>query len=237
MRRRPGFPRGLALVFAIAIGAAAAWPAQDRLVADARAQNGPPQAEIADIVIDEGTGETINQDPAADSPDAAADAPTVPLEAFYGDWTGTGVAEDQDLAFFALMERDLDVQIVAVDGGFQVSWQTLIRSGEDTSDPERRLRVASLVFEPGDRPHLFRARSSGDLLAGETVSWARLHGQTLSVYQMTLNAQGGHELLIFDRQFEDLDDPDRLTVVFRRLTDGELIRVVRGRLSRDPAID
>ena len=227
MSRRPGFLLAVLLaLFVIAVLASAPPP------------KGPPRAIAAesaapDAVIDEGTGETVNEEEAGD-PDAAADAaPTVPLEAFYGDWAGTGVAEDEDAAFFALMARDLDVQIMPVEDGFRVSWQTLIRSGDDTSEPERRLRAASLVFEPGDRPNLFAAKTSGDLLAGGTVSWARLHGATLSVYQMTLNAGGGHELLIFDRSFEDLEAPDRLTVAFRRLTDGALVRVVRGRLDRE----
>ena len=185
-----------------------------------------------DAVIDEGTGEAVNEETGPTDDAAAEAAPTVPLDAFFGSWAGTGVAEDEDPAFFALMARDLDVQIAPVEGGFRLSWQTLIRSGDDTADPEQRLRATSLVFKPTERPNLFAAETNSDLLAGGTVSWARLHGQTLSVYQTTLNAGGGHELLIFDRSFEDPENPDRLTVVFRRLTDGDVVRVVRGRLDR-----
>ena len=58
------------------------------------------------------------------------------------------------------------------------------------------------------------------------MSWARVHGRTLSIYELTLNEHGGYELTSYDRMLTDLG----MELVFQRIRDGEVVRVVRGRL-------
>jgi len=167
-----------------------------------------------------------------DGPQAQTDAEaveTLPVEAFFGVWRGTGISEDKDQLFFSMSDRDMDVDIFGLGDGFRVRWTTVIRSG-DPDAPEVRRRSAELSFEPTDRAGLFRAAGSGNPLEGGTMSWARLHARTLSVYQMTLNQQGGFDIAHYDRT---LEDDATMSLVFRRLRDGEAIRAVRGSLTRE----
>ncbi len=160
----------------------------------------------------------------ATGPAAAQDR--LPLEAFVGTWSGTGIAEDDDSLFFAVTARDLDIVIRPEGDGFRIDWTTLIRSGGDPANPDVRRRSASLVLQPAGRPGLYRAPESGDPLQGGTMSWARIHGNTLSLYQLVLNEEGGYELTNYDRTLTDLG----MESVFQRIRDGEVVRVVRGRL-------
>ncbi|MCB9947736.1 MAG: hypothetical protein H6842_07895 [Rhodospirillaceae bacterium] len=157
-------------------------------------------------------------------PAAAQDR--LPLDAFFGTWSGTGVAEDDDSLFFAVTARDLDIVIRPHEDGFRIDWTTLIRSGGDPSNPDVRRRSATLVLRPAGQPGLYRGAESGDPLQGGTMSWARIHGSTLSVYELTLNEDGGYELTNYDRTLNDLG----MESLFQRIRDGEVVRVVRGRL-------
>ena len=156
-------------------------------------------------------------------PGRAADAP---IEAFFGFWQGNGVAENADSLYFAVTTRDFDVRIEPADGGFRITWTTIIRSGGDPNNPDVRRREATLTFRPSDRPDVFEATASRNPLEGGVMSWARIEENTLSVYQMTLNDRGGYELTSYDRTLSGVG----MELAFRRLRDGEEVRTVTGRL-------
>ena len=147
-------------------------------------------------------------------------------DAFYGTWQGTGIAENADSLFFAVTARDLDVVVEPVGNGFEIEWTAVIRGGGDPNNPDVRRRSSSLVFQPSGRPTVYIAEGSGDPLTGGSMSWARVHGRTLSVYELTLNDEGGYELTSYDRTLTDLG----MELIFQRIRDGEVVRVVRGRL-------
>lgn len=149
-----------------------------------------------------------------------------PLDAFFGTWQGTGIAENADSLFFAVTARDLDVSVQPDGDGFVVDWTAVIRSGGDPNNPDIRRRTAALSFRPGDQPSLYVAAGSSNPLTGGAMSWARVHGRTLSIYELTLNEHGGYELTSYDRMLTDLG----MELVFQRIRDGEVVRVVRGRL-------
>lgn len=157
-------------------------------------------------------------------PAGAQDA--LSIRAFAGTWEGVGVAENSDSLYFGVTTRDLNVTITPRDSGFQVHWTTLIRGGGLREDPDARRRESSLTFRPTDDPLVFEAQSSANPLTGGVLSWARLHGNTLSLYQMTLNDQGGYELTSYDRTLTGAG----MDFVFRRIRDGEPVRTVEGRM-------
>lgn len=158
---------------------------------------------------------------------APAAAETAPLDRFYGQWQGTGLADDADARFFAMGARDLDVRIEPSGDGFKLTWITLTRGG-NAANPEVQRREQSLTFDKTDRPFVFQAEDSASPLEGGILSWARLHDATLSVYQMALSETGGFELFSYDRTLTQ----DGMELVFRRLRDGDQIRAVHGRLNR-----
>lgn len=157
---------------------------------------------------------------------ARAQTDSVPIEAFAGSWEGTAVAENADSLYFGVTTRDMNIEIEPVNGGFRLFWTALLRQGGDPEDPDVYRRSAELVFRPAGEPNLFEAESSGNPLNGEVLSWARLHGRTLSVYQLTLNDEGGYELTSYDRTLTG----NGMELVFKRLRDGEPVRTVTGRL-------
>lgn len=153
-------------------------------------------------------------------------AQDLPISAFFGTWKGSGLAENADSVYFAITARDFDVVIEPDEDGFTITWTTIIHSGGAPADPDIRRRQATLTFEPSDQAGVFEAQDSDNPLEGGVLSWARISGDTLSVYQMTLNESGGFELTSYDRTLNSLG----MELEFRRLRDGEEVRKVTGRL-------
>ena len=119
--------------------------------------------------------------------------------AFYGTWTGSGVAENRDSTYFAVTQRDLDVVIKPIDNGFTVTWTTIIREGGNPAQPNVRKREQTRTFRPAPQGRWWRADESGDPLSGQSLVWARIEKQTLSVYQMTVLPNGSYETQQYDR--------------------------------------
>ena len=80
----------------------------------------------------------------------------LPIEAFAGHFEGTGIARDEVSKYFDETVRELAVTIVPEDGGFALSWSTVLRQGGDPDDPDVRENAHALFFEPTDRAHVFQ---------------------------------------------------------------------------------
>ena len=76
----------------------------------------------------------------------AASAQSLPIDAFYGHFQGSGVAENSDSLYFGVTVRDLDVRIGAEGTGFYVEWTSVIRGGGDPNNPDIRRRTQRDVF-------------------------------------------------------------------------------------------
>ncbi|HEY5608479.1 MAG TPA: hypothetical protein VIM38_09100 [Alphaproteobacteria bacterium] len=152
---------------------------------------------------------------------------TVAPAAFFGVFSGGGVAESEDSAYFGTTARDLDVTIRAEGNGFSVAWTSVIRQGGDPNKPNVRRKVTTRVFQPlAGRPGLYRAADSGDPIAGQEMSWARIRGATLTVYLMGIDPDGTYELQRYDRTV----GPGGMQLTFTRERDGEKVRKVTGRM-------
>ncbi len=157
-----------------------------------------------------------------------AGEPDPSLAAFFGRWEGAGRIEGGDDLFLAVAQRELYVRIEPTADGFSIAWSTLTRTGGTAETPEWKARATREQFRPGDRPGLFVGTASADPLTGGTMTWARLAGNRLSIYQLGLNEEAGFDLTSYDRTVAQ----DRMDLLFRRLRDGELVRTVRARLIR-----
>ena len=149
--------------------------------------------------------------------------------AFFGTFTGTGVAKNRDSIYFAVTVRDLDVRIhSAPQGGFKMTWTTVIRRGGDPARPDIRRKSTTKTLVPTGAPGRYRCTDSGDPLVGKQLCWARIHGYTLSLYLLAIDGEGTYELQQYDRTL--LGTGMKLT--FKRLRDGDEVRVVTGRLAK-----
>lgn len=149
------------------------------------------------------------------------------IKAFFGTFTGSGLADGDDAAYFGVTQRDLDVKIApTADGGFTVAWTTVLREGGDPKKPNVRKRATSMTFAPGPRPGLFHALDNGDPLAGGMISWARISRNTLVIRQLTVLEDGRHEVQTYERTLSG----SGMSLLYTRVLDGEQTRRVRGKL-------
>ena len=146
--------------------------------------------------------------------------------AFYGTWTGSGVAENRDSIYFAVTQRDLDVIIKPAGDGFTVSWVTVIRKGGDPAKPNVRQREQTLTFRQVGKGRVWRAAEAGDPFAGQAISWARIEKQTLTIYQMTVLANGAYEIDQYDRTLTGTG----MDLKFSLRRDREPVRTVSAKL-------
>ena len=146
--------------------------------------------------------------------------------AFFGTWTGGGVAENRDSIYFNMTTRDLDVAIRPLDNGFTVTWTTVIRGGGSVQDPNKRTRETVRTFRPAPTGRFWRCTEGGDALAGKELCWARITGQTMTIYQMTILPSGAYEIEQYDRTLSGTG----MDLKFTRLRDREPVRTVTGKL-------
>lgn len=157
---------------------------------------------------------------------AARAADNLPFEAFFGRFSGGGIASNEDSLFFAVTARDFDVTISPAGKGFRVEWTSVIRRGGTPEKPRIRRKSASKVLMPAGRTGVFHGITSGDPLKGKEMCWARIEGRTLSVFLMTVDDNGIYELQEYDRKLTG----NGMDLVFRSWRDGDRLRTVTGKL-------
>jgi hypothetical protein len=159
-------------------------------------------------------------------PGRAAD--DLSIEAFYGNFAGSGIARTDDSDYFGLTVRDFDVTIRPAPNGISVSWTTVIRQGGDPAMPNIRRKANSLNFVRTDRAGVFRAENAGDPLSGAPFAWARVAGQTFTVHSLVVLDDGGYVMQTYNRTLSDLG----MALEFISVRDGETARRVTGRLTK-----
>lgn len=147
-------------------------------------------------------------------------------KAFYGRFKGIGFTQNPSLSYFDFDQRDLDVQIGAVQGGFFVEWTTVIRTLDNAVSKRKTARV---VFEPSNRPNLFVERGVSPHLS-DGMSWASIAGSTLTVRLLTILEDGSYEIQSYDRTLTKTG----LLLFFKSDRDGAVTRVVTATLEKQP---
>lgn len=149
------------------------------------------------------------------------------IKAFFGTFTGTGLAKTEDSAYFGVTVRDLDVKIEAMGSdGFQAKWTSVIRSGGDPARPRVRKREAVLQFTPMGHDNLYRGTESGDPLDGKMMAWARINRNTLLMHMLQINDDGSYDFETYARTLSG----GGMELVYTRVRDGEAYRSVKGKL-------
>ncbi|MCC4240638.1 hypothetical protein [Thalassospira povalilytica] len=133
-----------------------------------------------------------------------------------------------------LQARDLDVTIAKTERGFNVDWATVIHK----ADGREKNVSLSIEFYSTERPDiygsamrsgLFGKRIPNDPLKGEPFFWARIVDKTLTIHALYITDEGGYEMQVYERK---LDEDGNMDLIFRRFRDGEQIRDVTGKLTR-----
>lgn len=160
----------------------------------------------------------------------AEDARRADISAFVGDYTGLAdvVSADGNTA-----SRNLSVTITRTGDGFTVAWSTA------TIKPagQNKEKTYEIMFLPSDRDGIFAAAMKRNLfghavqldpMKGEPFVWGRISGDTLTVYSLFVDDDGGYEMQQYDRTLVD----GGLMLEFSRLRNGENLRTVSTFLKR-----
>lgn len=154
------------------------------------------------------------------------------IDEFFGAYVGTARLEGT-----VETERDIIVSIEPARKGFSIYTSTVISNGPDRASPGVKWRAETQnfivtgmphLFEPLLRESMFARRRDPDLLAGDTLAWASLHGKTLGVYAMDVLEDGHYELRVFERTLTPLG----MDLKFTRYNDGQAVRQLVGTLAR-----
>ena len=158
----------------------------------------------------------------------SSEAKDLPLSAFFGSYSGTGLARNDDTDYFVLTIRDLDVTIQPAGKGFKIDWTTVIREGGSDDKPKVKRRSESISFKPSaSRPGLYVAEGNGTPPEGRAL-WAHIDAQTLSVNSLVVLEDGDFELHRYDRTLTDLG----MELDFLSFRQTGLARRVTGKLTR-----
>ncbi len=149
---------------------------------------------------------------------------------FVGDYSGSAQVLEPD---GGTVPRDLSVSIRVTKKGFAVRWTTVIHrpggaSKQSTYDIDFVPSARPGVFAAAMRKNVFGHAVQLDPMKGEPYVWARITGDTLTVYSLFVDADGGYELQQFDRSLA----PGGLELEFNRISDGERKRTIRAHLQR-----
>jgi hypothetical protein len=154
-----------------------------------------------------------------------AQAQNLPVDAFYGHYQGSGIAENEDSLYFGVTVRDLDVRIGPEADGFYVEWTSVIRGGGDPNNPDIRKRSARVAFSPSERPNVFISKAATNPMKDGLI-WARVLDQTLTVNVMRVNDNGSYIVQTYNRTLSGTG----MTLNFVNTADGEPLRQVEARL-------
>jgi hypothetical protein len=166
------------------------------------------------------------------APAAAAPAGTPPglsIDPYFGDWQGTATAMSETDEDFPTSSRDIAVTMSKTDiGGILVSWSTLQRQKGNPKAPLEVMKSTTVEFVPAVQPNTWRAKADVDPYSGGILYWARLDGSGFVISSFTVNADGKPEFQTYRRRITGKD----MRLEFSNVTDGKLVRTVRGTLRK-----
>lgn len=162
---------------------------------------------------------------------AIASAAPADFKRFFGVYEGESVTQIQG----GIEKRDIRAEIGPQGNGFRVKWTLVIRrpSGKVKRTEE------TINFLPTRRDHLFssaiRTDAFGnavplDPLKGDLPGyvWAQIRGETLTIYALILDDDGGFEIQTYDRTLK----PGGLELRYNSIVDGQPQRTITGMLKK-----
>ncbi len=160
---------------------------------------------------------------------AAVQAADRPIEDFYGEYAGRSVSASAD----KLKKRDINVEIKSIRRGFNVSWTTVtFRKGgkarRKSYTIDFRKTKRSGIFQSAMRQDVFGNRTPNDPMRGDPYVWARIRGDTLSVYALIVTSDGSYDMQVYNRTLS----PNGMALDFKRFLEGQEIKSVTGELQR-----
>ncbi|MEL6619236.1 MAG: hypothetical protein AAFP16_10200 [Pseudomonadota bacterium] len=129
--------------------------------------------------------------------------------------------------------RDMSVTIEEADEGFLVKWTSV------TYRPDGRTKEKSysIRFVESERDRVYAAAQKRNIfghmeplnpMKGEPYAWARIDGDTLTVYSLFVDENGGYSLQQYDRTLAE----GGMNLRFQVIVNGDIPRAVETFLTR-----
>lgn len=150
---------------------------------------------------------------------------------FVGSYAGSAEVTSAD---GSSQKRDMSVKIGETKEGFTVEWTSV----SYRSDGRTKSKTYKIEFIPSGRGGVFAAAMQRnvfghavqlDPMKGEPYVWARLEGDTLSVFSLFVREDGGYDIQQYDRTLAE----NGLDLHFKRFGNGEKDRELRTFLAKE----
>jgi len=148
------------------------------------------------------------------------------IDAFYGEYAGQVTTDGK-------ITRELKLSIQpAKKEGFEIHWSTTTF----TSDKEKT-KSYSVSFVPSARDNIYSSAMRRNLfgkltpmdpLKGDPFVWSKIQGDSLIVYSLLINDNGGYEMQDYVRTLTKTG----LKLNFSRILDGVPLKVITGEYTR-----
>ncbi|KEA62331.1 hypothetical protein ADIMK_3471 [Marinobacterium lacunae] len=150
------------------------------------------------------------------------------IEEFFGSYIGHAESSEE-------LGRDMSVTIGGIDDStdYFVKWSTVIHKSHDrtkrvtynirfTQSKRKSLQVSAMARDVFGKPIPL------DPLKGDPLFWARIKGDTHTVYAMIITDDGGFDLQVYNRTLTE----DGLSLEFIRQNDDQSVRKIHANLIR-----
>ena len=151
------------------------------------------------------------------------------IDRFEGEYAGSA----EFLYQGEVQQRDMSTRIEATKKGFVVTWTSVTYK----SDGRTKEKTYTIEFTPSARDHIYKSAMKSNLfgkatpldpLQGEPFVWARVDGDTLTVYSLFINEVGEYEIQEYHRTLVE----EGLDLRFQRVHNGVPEKEIRTLLKR-----
>ena len=156
---------------------------------------------------------------------AAAD-----FERFTGNYSGSAQIESDG----ATSRRDMSVIIKTTDDGFQVKWKSISHK-TDGRIKEKEYTIGFLptrrdgIYSSAMGVNLFGNPVPLDPMKGDPYVWGRISGDTLTVFSLLIDNNGGYEMQEYNRTLTE----GGLNLEYERIRNGEKLKSINVFLQRN----
>ena len=160
----------------------------------------------------------------------ASNAAAADFERFIGSYAGSAQVESGG----ATRQRDMSVTIAASGKGFEVNWKSI----SHRADGRIKEKKYSIDFLPTRRDGIYASAMGVDVfgnptpldpMKGDPYVWGRITGDTLTVFSLLIDQNGGYEMQEYNRTLTagglDLD--------YQRIRNGEKLKRIRVFLEKE----
>ncbi len=145
------------------------------------------------------------------------------FERFIGNYSGSAQIESDGQS----NQRDMSVAINSTDGGFQVEWKSISHK----TDGRIKEKKYSIGFLPTQRDGIYSSTMGVNLfgnpvpldpMKGDPYVWGRITGDTLTVFSLLIDDNGGYEMQEYNRTLAE----DGLDLEYQRIRNGEKLKSI-----------